>query len=137
MSNFIDLQNFSIDGINPPPSPILNENNQENELFGEFKSALPQPSQESDDFVNINTKIDNILYQISLLRDDLDDIKTKLYNPAWPGKRLPNLFTQNRCMVNPLQMSYSPPQIHPVTYEDHNHYIYKKNEYDNKNKYTK
>lgn len=44
------------------------------ELFGEFKSA----PKESSDFLQLNSKIDDIMCQLGLLRNEINELKQQL-----------------------------------------------------------
>jgi hypothetical protein len=93
--------NFSY-GINNPP-PIPKAVPVDTELFGEFKSAQSSKSQQSEEFLQLNNKLDNVLYQISLLRAEIKDIKQQ-YNPTVGYPANP------RNIIYPAGPSYHPIQ---------------------------
>lgn len=95
-NNFTGLQNFSNGGINPIQITIPKNNSSEPELFGEFKSA---PTQTNDKFIELNNKLDNIMYKIGLLMSEIKDIKQQNFQqprpiiypmtPQYPGQPMP------------------------------------------------
>lgn len=79
----------------PPPIPKINP--PDTELFGEFQNftksaAQTQQSQQTQDYLQLNNKLDNILYQISLLRAEVKGIvNTKpIIYPTTPNIGYPN-----------------------------------------------
>lgn len=103
--------NFSHGGINPPPIPKINP--PDTELFGEFqnftKSAQTQQSQQTQDFLQLNKKLDDIICQIGLLRSEVKEIKQLLnINQQYPGTprpiiypTTPNIHYQNHQYIQP------------------------------------
>ena len=87
--------NFSHGGINPPPLPKINL--PDTELFGEFqnftKSEQTQQSQQTQDFLQLNKKLDDIVYQIGLLKSEVKEIKQLLnINQQHPGTLRPVIY---------------------------------------------
>lgn len=72
MSNIIFSDSHPIPKINPPDT----------ELFGEFqnftKNAQTQQSNQSQDFLQLNKRLDDIVYQIELLRAEVKETKELL-----------------------------------------------------------
>ena len=90
-------------------NPLLFTNPQDTELFGEFKSA----STEKNDFLQLNNKLDDIIYQLGLLRNEVTELKQQLnigkssspnlycptpyHNvPTYPGQPMPPYPYQQR-----------------------------------------
>lgn len=87
--------NFSHGGINPPPLPKINQS--DNDLFGEFqnftKSYQTQQSNQTQDFVQLNKRLDDIVYQIGLLRSEVTEIKQLInINQQHPGRPRPVIY---------------------------------------------
>jgi len=87
---------------------LLSTNRQDTELFGEFKSA----STEKNDFLQLNNKLDDIMSQLGLLRNEVKELKQQLnigkssspslyypspHNvPTYPGQPMPPYPYQQR-----------------------------------------
>jgi len=90
---------------------IITHNNQcDTEIFGEFKSAQT-PTLE---LLDIKKKFDEIMYQISLLRNEIKELKQICFspnmNPQYPGSPRPAPIIYPTTPIYPLnyqQSSYS------------------------------
>jgi len=85
--------NFSHAGV--PPIPKINP--PDTELFGEFqnftKSAQTQQPQQTQDFLQLNKKLDDVVCQIGLLRSEVKEIKQLLsINQQYPGTPRPVIY---------------------------------------------
>lgn len=76
------------------PHPIPKINLPDTELFGEFKSAAQtQQTNQIQDFLQLNKKLDDIVYQIGLLRSEVKEIKQLLnINQQHPGTPRPVIY---------------------------------------------
>jgi hypothetical protein len=90
------------DSIIPQVNPINHSNMDQ---FGDFKSAQP----EVVNVTQINKKLDDILLQISLLRNEIREIR-QLNQLPYPGS--PNL-NQNLYRTNQTYPTYYPTPSYP------------------------
>lgn len=71
-------------------NPLVSIKPEDTELFCEFKSA----PKESSDFLQLNSKIDDVMCQIGLLRNEINELKQKL-NISKSSS--PNLHSPTSC----------------------------------------
>jgi hypothetical protein len=117
--------NFSHDGNNTSSIPKIDP--PDTELFGEFqnftKSAQIQQSNQNQDFLQLNKRLDDIVYQIGLLKSEVKEMKQLLnINQQYPGTPRPNIYHGTSSSGYPLIPSYPGQPMPPYPYQQQNRY---------------
>lgn len=59
-------------------NPLLSTKPQDTELFGEFQNFTKSAPTEKNEFLQLNSKIDDIMCQLGLLRNEVTELKQQL-----------------------------------------------------------
>ena len=106
-------------------NPLLSTKPQDTELFGEFQNFTKSAPKESSDFLQLNSKIDDIMCQLGLLRNEIKELKQQLNisQSSSPSLHYPNQTPYHNSPTYPGQPMPPYPYQHQQQHQRYNSYL--------------